>query len=138
MTSCSLSTKAMLRQSTDRLQWLVSSRALPVRRQLALMQGRPLCDQRKRPPWKRARDHSTREIDRRGLPGVAAMELLTCVSALVPIHPDGDPVESADPRHASTIRSPCDETPAQLWPLGSDELKGRRRNEDMVCAPSSF
>ena len=38
------------------------------------------------------------------------MEVRTRVCALIPIHPDRDPVEGADPRHAGTIRSAWDET----------------------------
>src|SRR5665213_712069 len=37
------------------------------------------------------------------------MEVRTSVGALIPIHPDRDPVEGADPRHVGTIRSDRDE-----------------------------
>ncbi len=68
MTSRSCSTKTILRLGIDRLQRLVLSCALPVRRQLVPPQDRSFCDEHKRAAWKRASDHGVGEIHRRGLP----------------------------------------------------------------------
>jgi hypothetical protein len=36
------------------------------------------------------------------------VEVRPGVDALVPVHPDGDPVEEADPRHRDTLRAATD------------------------------
>jgi pimeloyl-ACP methyl ester carboxylesterase len=36
------------------------------------------------------------------------MEMRTSVRSLVPVHPDRDPVEEADPRHTETVRTAAD------------------------------
>src|SRR5207245_4947148 len=50
------------------------------------------------------------EADRRGLTRVAGVEMRPSVHALIPVHPDRDPVEEADPRHVPTLRAPADGT----------------------------
>src|SRR5207244_12978332 len=50
----------------------------------------------------------TVEIDRRDWAGVASVEGRASIRVFVPVHPDRDPVEEADPRHAETLRAVAD------------------------------
>jgi hypothetical protein len=90
----------MLRQWLDRLERLLAASPLPIGHQLILMEGGPLGYESERASRQRAGDHLAGEVDRCGLTRVARMEMWTRMGALVPIHPDRDAVEEADPRHA--------------------------------------
>src|SRR2546427_276498 len=95
--STSCSTARMLGQRIDGLEGLLAPGPLPVRKQLLAMDGRPFGNERECTSRQRAGDHLAREIDRRGLAGVARVEVRTGVDTFVPVNPDRDPVEEADP-----------------------------------------
>jgi DNA-binding CsgD family transcriptional regulator len=68
------------------------------------MQGRPLAHESKGARRKRTCDKLALEVDRSGLTDVPGVEMRPCVCSFVPIHPDRDPVEEAEPRHAASVR----------------------------------
>jgi hypothetical protein len=133
--SCNCSMQDILRQRPDRLQRFLASGTLPVRGQLALVDGRPLRNQRKRPRRQGARDHGSREVHGRSSSGVPGVEMRACMSTLVPIHPNRDAIEGTYSWHPATIRSPWDET---LRDMHSGHLNGWCRHPSAFCAPSSF
>src|SRR6266511_4237454 len=95
----------MLGERVDRLERLVTARAFPVREQLLVVERRPFGDESERAPWQLAGDQLTLEIDRSGVARIARVEVWARVHALVPVHPDCDSVEEADPRHSPTLRT---------------------------------
>src|SRR5438128_5595449 len=107
-TSCSMN--AMLRQRVDRLERLFTPGTLPVGEPLLPMECSPLGDHGEGAARQRAGHELPVEADRRGLTRVAGVEMRPSVHALIPVHPDRDPVEEADPRHVPTLRAPADGT----------------------------
>jgi hypothetical protein len=60
------------------------------------MEVSPLSDQRESASRQKARDYLASEVDRCHVTRVPRMEMRARMRALVPVHPDRDPV---DPRH---------------------------------------
>jgi hypothetical protein len=90
----------MLCQRRDRGWWLVRGDQRPVRQQLVLVQRSPLEDlpeyPRRQCPGQQAEGV---DADRRGLPGIARVEVRERV--VVVIHGDDDAEEDANPWHAN-------------------------------------
>jgi hypothetical protein len=90
----------ILRKRLDWPKGLFPPRSLPVCVQLVLVKARPLAHERKRTVGERPGEQLTVQIDRGDLARVPGMEVRASVHALVPVHPDRDPLKEADPRHA--------------------------------------
>jgi hypothetical protein len=98
----------MLRERLDRLERLLAAGSLPVGQQLRLVKSRPFGHERQGTTRQRTCDQLAVECDRGGVAAVPSVEVRPSVDALVPLHPDPDPVEEADPRHAKTLRATDD------------------------------
>src|SRR5947208_14051217 len=107
-TSTNCSRPGVLRKRLDGLEGLFAASTLPVGLQLVAVEERPFGHERTRAGRQRSGDQLTVEIDRRDLARVASVEVRASMRAFVPVHPDRDPVEETDPRHAETLRAVAD------------------------------
>src|SRR5450755_5144348 len=87
---------SILRQRLDRLQRLVASGSFPVLSKLGAIQLGPLGGQRSRSSGQLTDDRLAVDRHRCGPSRVAGMKVRPGMVALVPEHPDRDPVERAD------------------------------------------
>lgn len=92
----------MLLQRCDWQQIFPSLRPTPVLFELEQMQTRPLADET-HCPWRQASFEYSRAVQRDTGPMVAVLCMEVRWWMIRPIHPDDDPIEGADPRHAGSI-----------------------------------
>jgi hypothetical protein len=100
----------MLRKRWNGLQRLFPASPLPVGAQLVPMEESPLGHKRPGAGRQRSGDQLTIEIDRSDMACIAGMKVRASMRALVPVHPDRNPIEETDPRHAETLRAAADGT----------------------------
>lgn len=124
----------MLRQRLDRLEGLVSPSPLPVGEQLILMERGPLHGESERAWWKRAGDQLAVDSDRGRSTGVTGVEVRLSVRAFVPVHPDRDAVEEADPRHIPRPEAPDDDVEVARVARIERELGGERSGTASISA----
>jgi hypothetical protein len=79
-----------LGERLDGLQLLLAPGALPVGLQLGSVEACPLGHKCLCAPRERTCKYVAVEVNRRGLPSVARVEMRSCVVSLVPVHVDGD------------------------------------------------
>src|SRR6184192_2850779 len=118
----------MLRKRLDWLERLFPARPLPVGLELVAMEDSPFDHERTCTGRQRPGDQLTVEIERCGLPCVPGVEMRAGMHALVPVHPNPDSVEKANPRHAETLRAAPDDAVRVRAPARSRRSPAGSRN----------